>query len=34
VVEILTQNFTLGFAAVLLLRPRRGALPALSPAHA
>ena len=34
VVEVLTQNFTLGLAAVLLLRPRRGTMTALSPAPA
>jgi hypothetical protein len=34
IVEILTQNATLGIAAVLLLRPRSGRLPALSTAPA
>lgn len=34
IVEILTQNATLGIAAVLLLRPRGASLPALSPAPA
>ena len=32
VVEILTQNFTLGLVATLLLRPRRESLPALAAA--
>jgi hypothetical protein len=34
VVEILTQNFALGLTAALLLRPRRGSVPALSTARA